>query len=141
MEKMCQKLRGRNFVHSKSASKSYARTSFHISAEAVTWFGANDLCRREFDSPLFDPTSDPVEISMAEDYVEHIRGQVEHGCQMAIAGFIDHTYVFGSLGFWTMALLRAAKFDPFVSLGCAPTPSTLAQSKERKGSNFAIWQP
>ena len=24
---------------------------------------------------------------------------------------------------------------------CAPTPSTLAQSKERKGSNFAIWQP
>ena len=28
-----------------------------------------------------------------------------------------------------------AKFD------CATTPSTLAQSKERKGSNFAIWQP
>ena len=27
------------------------------------------------------------------------------------------------------------------SLNCAPTPSTLAQSKERKGSNFAIWQP
>ena len=26
-------------------------------------------------------------------------------------------------------------------LDCAPTPSTLAQSKERKGSNFAIWQP
>ena len=26
-----------------------------------------------------------------------------------------------------------AKFDP--------PPSTLAQSKERKGSNFAIWQP
>ena len=41
-----------------------------------------------------------------------------------------------------MALLRyAAKFDPFLSLDCAPTPSTLAQSKERKGSNFAIWQP
>ena len=34
-----------------------------------------------------------------------------------------------------------AKFDPFLSLDCAPTPSTLAQSKERKGSNFAIWQP
>ena len=33
-----------------------------------------------------------------------------------------------------------AKFDPFLSLECAPTPSTLAQSKERKGSNFAIWQ-
>ena len=51
-------------------------------------------------------------------------------------------YVFCPLGFWTMAPLRyAAKFDPFLSLGCAPTPSTLAQSKERKGSNFAIWQP
>ena len=25
--------------------------------------------------------------------------------------------------------------------GLRPTPSTLAQSKERKGSNFAIWQP
>ena len=36
---------------------------------------------------------------------------------------------------------RIAKFDPFLSLDCAPTPSTLAQSKERKGSNFAIWQP
>ena len=34
-----------------------------------------------------------------------------------------------------------AKFDPFLSLDCAPTPSTLAQSKKRKGSNFAIWQP
>ena len=25
--------------------------------------------------------------------------------------------------------------------GLCPPPSTLAQSKERKGSNFAIWQP
>ena len=41
----------------------------------------------------------------------------------------------------TMAPLRcAAKFDPFLSLDCAPTPSTLVQSKERKGSNFSIWQ-
>ena len=41
-----------------------------------------------------------------------------------------------------MAPLRcAAKFDPFLFLDCAPTPSALAQSKERKGSNFAIWQP
>ena len=40
-----------------------------------------------------------------------------------------------------MAPLRyAAKFDPSLSLDCAPTPATLAQSKERKGSNFAIWQ-
>ena len=50
-------------------------------------------------------------------------------------------YLFGPSGFCTMAPLRyAAKFDPFLSLDCAPTPSTLAQSKERKGSNFAIWQ-
>ena len=49
--------------------------------------------------------------------------------------------MFGLSGFWTMAPLRyAAKFDPFLSLDCAPTPSTLAQAKERKGSNFAIWQ-
>ena len=41
-----------------------------------------------------------------------------------------------------MAPLRcAAKFDPFLSLDCAPMPSTPAQSKDRKGSNFAIWQP
>ena len=51
-------------------------------------------------------------------------------------------WLFGPSGFWTMASLRyAAKFDPFLSLDCAPTPSTLAQSKERKGSNLAIWQP
>ena len=50
--------------------------------------------------------------------------------------------MFGPSGIWTMAPLRyAAKFDPFLSLDCAPTPSTLAQSKERKGSNFGIWQP
>ena len=30
---------------------------------------------------------------------------------------------------------------PFLSSDCAPTLSNLAQSKERKGSNFAIWQP
>ena len=50
---------------------------------------------------------------------------------------ICRSYVFGPSGFWAMAPLHcAAKFDPFLSL-----PSTLAQSKERKGSNFAIWQP
>ena len=55
---------------------------------------------------------------------------------------IFRSYVFGPSGFRTMAPLRcAAKFDPFLSLDCAPTPSTLAQSKERKGSNFDIWQP
>ena len=55
---------------------------------------------------------------------------------------IFRSYVFGPSGFWTMALLSyPAKFDPFLSLDCIPTPSTLAQSKERKGSNFAILQP
>ena len=38
-------------------------------------------------------------------------------------------------------LRYATKFDPFHSLDCAPTLSTLAQSKESKGSNVAIWQP
>ena len=37
------------------------------------------------------------------------------------------------------ALHYTAKLDPFLSLDCA-LPSTPAQSKERKGSNFATWQ-
>ena len=37
------------------------------------------------------------------------------------------SYLFGPPGFWTIAPLRyAAKFDPFLSLDCAPMPSTLA---------------
>ena len=51
---------------------------------------------------------------------------------------IFRSYVFGHSGFWTVApLCYAAKFDPFLSLDCAPRPPP---SKERKGSNFAIWQ-
>ena len=51
-------------------------------------------------------------------------------------------YVFGPSGFWTMTPLRyalryAAKFDPFLSLDCARVEGVGAQSKERKGSNFA----
>ena len=34
-----------------------------------------------------------------------------------------------------------AKFDPFLSLDCARVEGVGAKSKERKGSNFAIWQP
>ena len=50
------------------------------------------------------------------------RRHPRHGCQMAIAGFLE-SYVFGPSGFWTMAPLRyAAKFDPFLSLDCAPRP-------------------
>ena len=56
-------------------------------------------------------------------------GIIDHSCQMAIARFLDRM---------CLAPLRcAASFDPFLSLDCAPTPSTLAQSMERKGSNFA----
>ena len=53
---------------------------------------------------------------------------------------IFRSYAFGPSGFWTLApLCNAAKFDPFIFLDGAPTPSTLAQSK-RKESNLAIWQ-
>ena len=57
---------------------------------------------------------------------------------MVIARFLDRV----CLALWASGLWvpYAAKFDPLLSLDCAPTPSTLAQSKERKGSNFAIWQ-
>ena len=54
---------------------------------------------------------------------------------------IFRSYVFCPSGFWTMAPLRcAAKFDPFLSLDCARVEGMGAQSKERRGSNFAIWQ-
>ena len=36
---------------------------------------------------------------------------------------------------------KVAKFDPFLSLDCTRVEGVEAQSKERKGSNFAIWQP
>ena len=65
------------------------------------------------------------------------RRRHHHGCQMAIAGFLE-SYEFGPSGFWTMAPLRcAAKFDPFLSLDCAWVERVGAQSKERKGYNFA----
>ena len=46
---------------------------------------------------------------------------------------------FGLLDYGSATL--HTNFYPIFSLDCAPMPSTLAQSKERKGSNFAIWQP
>ena len=65
-------------------------------------------------------------------------GRFRHVCQVAIARFLE-SYVFDPSGLWTMALkCNAAKFDssfPWIA------PHALAQSKERKGSNFAIWQP
>ena len=46
---------------------------------------------------------------------------------------------FGLKGLW---LRYAATFelDPFLSLDCARVEGVWAQSKERKGSNFAFWQ-
>ena len=46
-----------------------------------------------------------------------------HGCQMAIARFLD-----------CLCLALRASIAP-------PCTSTLAQSQERKESNFAVWQP
>ena len=44
---------------------------------------------------------------------------------------IFRSYVFGPLGFWTMAPLRyAAKFDPFLSLDCGRVEGVGAQGKE-----------
>ena len=44
----------------------------------------------------------------------------------------------GPSGFRTKAPLRyAGKFDPFLFLDCARVEGVGAQSKERKGSNFA----
>ena len=51
---------------------------------------------------------------------------------------ILRSYVIGPSGFLTMAPLRyTAKFDPFLSLDCDRVEGVGAQSKERKGSNFA----
>ena len=97
-----------------------------------------DSCSGDSGGPLFSRAksgkkSDPLFLTGIVSYGTSLCGIEVHGCQMAIARFS---------GFWTMAPLRyAAKFDLFLSLDCAPTPSTLAQSKERQGSNFAIWQP
>ena len=55
---------------------------------------------------------------------------------MAITRFLDHMRLaIRASGLW----IRYATLQNLIP--CAPTPSTLAQSKERKGSNFAIWQP
>ena len=65
-----------------------------------------------------------------------------YGFQMTRKSF--RSYVFGPSGYWTMAPRYATlqNFIPsFPWIAPPPTPSTLAQSKERKGSNFTIWQP
>ena len=49
-------------------------------------------------------------------------------------GRIFRSYVFGPLGFWTMAPLHyAAKFDPFLSLDCARVEDAI---QEKEGTKF-----
>ena len=59
---------------------------------------------------------------------------------MAVATYLDRMCLaLRAPGLW----LRYAALQNFIPSfpWIAPPPSTLAQSKERKGSNFAIWQP
>ena len=77
---------------------------------------------------------EPSEGEAAASHLHHFQG---HGCQMAIARFLD-LMCLALRAPRTMAPLRcAAKFDPFLSLDCARVEGRGAQSKERKGSSFA----
>ena len=63
-----------------------------------------------------------------------------HGCQMTIAIFLDcMCLALRASGLWFRyaTLQNVIPSFPWI----APRPSTLAQSKERKGSHFAILQP
>ena len=60
---------------------------------------------------------------------------------MAIAGFLDLMYLALRASGLRLRYATLQNLIPFLSLDCTRTPSTPAQSKERKGSNFAIWQP
>ena len=68
------------------------------------------------------------------------RRMSRHGCQMAKTRFSDRMCLaLRASGLW----LRYATLQnliPSFPWIAPPTPSTLTQSKERKGSNFAIWQ-
>ena len=47
---------------------------------------------------------------------------------------IFRSHVLGPSGFWTMAPLRyAAKFDPFLSLDCAPRPPPWRNTRKGRG--------
>ena len=59
-----------------------------------------------------------------------------HGCQMAIARFLE-SYVFGPSGFWTLAPLRyTAEFDPFLSLDCARVEGVGGAIQGKEGIQF-----
>ena len=89
--------------------------------------------RKASSSPL-NPT---IQVNM-------IKGFVIYNCFQAT---FDHLYLDSRvltshgtlvLGLWGPAHgCQMAKFDPFLSLDCARVEGVGAQSKERKGSNFA----
>ena len=68
----------------------------------------------------------------------HVKNMhIRHGCQMAIARFLDRMCL-ALRTCRTMAPLGyTAKYDPFLSLDCARVEGGGLQSKERKVSNFA----
>ena len=70
-----------------------------------------------------------------------LRGRI-HGCQMAIGGFLDHMCLaLWASGLWLCYAALQNLIPSFPWIVPPPTPFTLTQSKKRKGSNFAIWQP
>ena len=78
-------------------------------------------------SPLPSSLSAPPSLmSSAPDHLSEcgrLESESEEGSARLPDGQIFRLYVFGPSGFWTMAPLRcAAKFDPFLSLDCAPRP-------------------
>ena len=75
------------------------------------------------------------DMTTEEDYDRY------HGCQTAIAKSLDRIMCLALRAWSSMGPPRSLQnlIPSFLSI--APTFSpTLAQSKERKGSNFAIWQ-
>ena len=89
------------------------------------------LCLPGFPSPFLRL------LRLAHLHISHLRAAAatagrNHGCQMAVAIFLE-SHVFCPSGFSTMALLRyAAKFYPFLSLDCPP-PRPPPWRNPRKG--------
>ena len=105
----------------------------------VNSLGSNDAVRGRVNfssSLLVTPPPDRPEMLTQKSGHHHYSNSshpiqhhpIPHGCQMAIAGFLDCMRL-ALQACRTMAPLRhTARFNPF---------PRLAQSKERKGSNFA----
>ena len=62
----------------------------------------------------------------------------DHGCQMATARFLNHMCLaLPASGLWLRYATLQNLIPSFPWIAPPRRPSTLAQSKERKGSNFA----